>query len=308
MINQNDLNLLVTLESIARTKSVKETAAEMSVTPSAISQALVRLEEQMGAQLFLREHKKIKISPAGLELLSSVRASLINIQNQLSDFKSQASSENPSGIVAVGCPTEIGTSFIIEWFSELQTLYPKIKIKLRLGSPRTLLSYLEKGEVDFLIADDGPYYDGLNRTLSIEKLFSEELIMCISKQQKEKLKLDTTFDHLVNAPHLDYSSDGSAVGIWYRHYFKKVPQDLELVMVSENVRALISGIKQNLGMAMIPKYLIVKELEKGSIIQISPSSKPLLNSMLLIQHQNKIPTKAEKIFLNMIRSKKGMIL
>lgn len=305
MINQNDLNLLVIFDSLARTKSVKETAAEMSVTPSAISQALARLEIQMGTQLFLREHKKIKISPAGLDLLSKVRSSLMNIQTQLLDFKLQTTNEKPTGTVAVGCPTEFGSTYLIEWFSELQVQYPRMKMKLRLGSPRTLLAYLEKGEVDFLIADDGPYYGGLDKNLLIEKLFTEELILSVSKKYKEKINL--TYEKLITLPHLDYSADGSAVGIWYKHYFKRVPKNLELVMVSENVQALINGVKKNLGVAMIPKYLVLKELEKGSLVQLSPIEKPLLNSILLIQHQSKIPTRAEKIFLSMIKSKKNLV-
>lgn len=308
MLNQVDMNLLTIFESVARTKSVKDAATELAVTPSAISQALSRLEAQLGTQLFLREHKKIKISPAGLDLQSKTHDSLLSLQNQLSEFKSEVTSKNPTGTISLGCPSEFGSSFMIKWFSELQKDYPKIKIKLRLGSPKTLLSYLETGEVDFVIADDGPYYEKLHKTLSIEEMFFEELILCISKHLFEKYRPIPTYDNLIKLPHLDYSADGSAIGIWYNHYFKRIPQKLELVMVTENVRALISGVKNNLGIAMIPKYLVSKELEKGLIVQLSPNSKPLRNALLLIQHQSKIPTRAEKIFLEMIKSKKKIIL
>ncbi|MFZ4715460.1 MAG: substrate-binding domain-containing protein [Bacteriovoracaceae bacterium] len=307
MINQIDLNLLRILESLSKTESVKATASEFSVSSSAISQSIARLEEQLGLQLLLREHKKIRVSVAGHNLISATSDAISKISVYLSALKSDLESDEPSGLISLGCPSEFGTSFVIEWFSQLQTKYPKIKIKLRLGSPRTLLSYLLSGEVDFIIADDGPYYEGLGQNFSIENIFEEELILCVSSKLYDEYRPKKDFHSISRLPHLDYSSDGSAIGIWYQFYFKKVPSKLELSLVSENVRALISGVKNHLGMAMIPRYLIEKELDKGTIVEIAPEKKKLLNALILIQHQDKVPTKAEKIFMQMLKSQTKVI-
>jgi DNA-binding transcriptional LysR family regulator len=307
MLNQIDLNLLPILESLARTASVKATAAEFAVSSSAISQSMTRLEAQLGVQLLLREHKQVRLSVAGRNLLLATSDPMAKVSKYLSSIQDGLQTDEPSGEVSIGCPSEFGTSFIIEWFSQLQKKFPKIKARMRLGSPRTLLGYLLSGEVDFIIADDGPYYGGLGQNFLIEKIFEEELVLCLSSKLYETHKPKKSFESISCLPHLDYSTDGSAVGIWYQYYFKKSPSHLELTLVSENVRALISGVKNHLGVAMLPKYMIEKDIEKGTIIEISPEKKKFMNSLVLIQHQDKIPTKAEKAFLQMLKSKSKII-
>lgn len=303
MLNQVDLNLLPILESLSKTESVKETALAFSVSSSAISQAVVRLEAQLGVQLLLREHKRVRLSVAGRNLVLETNESITRISRYLKTMQDTLDSDEPAGEVAIGSPAEIGTSFVIEWFSELQKKYPKLKIRMRLGSPRTLLAFLLKGEVDFIIADDGPYYENLAQNFSMEKIFEEELILCSSSKLFEASRTKKSYESISALPHLDYSSDGSAVGIWYQFYFGKRPRHMDLTLISENVRALIAGVKNNLGVAMIPKYMVTKELEKGSIVEISPDKRKLFNSILLIQHQDKVPSKAEKAFLQMLKSK-----
>lgn len=307
MLNQIDLNLLVIFEKIAGTLSVKQTAAVFNVTPSAISQAMAKLENAIGTQLFIREHKKIILSPAGIDLLSRINQPLAHLQNQIEDFSKERNSKSYSGTIAIGCPSEFGSRFVIKWFSKFQKKYPDIKIKMRLGSPNTLLVYLAKGEVDFLIADDGPYYKEVAKKLSIKELFYEELIVCASQKMEGVSSRMKSFEAISTLPHLDYAMDCSAIGIWYKYHFNKAPKKLNPVLVSENVRALILGIQNGVGIAMIPKYLVKKQLESGEFIQISPTANKLMNALLLIQHNDKIPTTAEKLFLDMLEGKQKVI-
>lgn len=307
MLNQIDLNLIPILESLSRTESVKKTAQEFHVSSSAISQSITKLEVQLGVQLLLREHKQVRIAPMGVTILQGVTDSLRSISKFLNDVKTEAKSKEPTGLISLGCPTEFGSSFLITWFSELQKKYPKIKIKLRFGSPRTLISSLLNGEVDFIIGDDGPYYEKLGAGFSLQRIFEEELVLCCSKDFFLEHNIKKDFQNISKLPHLDYSQDASAVGIWYQFFFGEVPSTLELSLVSENVRALISGVKHHLGVAMIPKYMIKKELEKGAIVEISPNRKKLMNGYILVQHQSKIPSRTEKVFLEFVKGKNKII-
>lgn len=304
MLNQINLDLLRVFQSTARTQSIKTTAKELGVTPSAISQALSKFEEQLGTQLFLREHKKIVLAQSGAELKVRLDPHLRKVTEEIHDFRARRASKEPSGTLAIGAPAEFGSLYIIKWFSEFQRTYPKVKIKLRLGSPRTLLGYLQEGEVDFLIADNGPYYEGIKHSHIIQPLFQEELVLCYSAAMG---KSDFSYKSITALPHLDYSQDGSAVGIWYEYHFGKKPKHLDLVMVSENVRSLIQAVKNGLGVAMIPKYMIQKELDSGSIKIIAPTQKVFMNELVLVQHRDKVPLLAERLFLAKLRSKSRVV-
>lgn len=70
------LHLLVAFESAARLTSFKRAADEIAVTPSALSQRIVRLEQAVGAPLFDRGNRKISLTAAGTAYLYEVRQAL----------------------------------------------------------------------------------------------------------------------------------------------------------------------------------------------------------------------------------------
>lgn len=70
------LDLLPPFEASARLGSFTQAARELSVTQSAISQRVRKLEDLMGVALFERHHRRIVLTPEGRELLNGVRAAL----------------------------------------------------------------------------------------------------------------------------------------------------------------------------------------------------------------------------------------
>ena len=70
-----NLNGLRAFEAAARLLSIKEAAAELHVTASAVSQLIRGLEAELGATLFHRGHRQLGLSAAGQALLPALRTS-----------------------------------------------------------------------------------------------------------------------------------------------------------------------------------------------------------------------------------------
>ncbi|KRS11564.1 hypothetical protein XM53_14890 [Roseovarius atlanticus] len=70
------LDLMEPFEAAARLGSFTRAADELSVTQSAISQRVRKLEALLDTQLFTRGHRAITLTPEGRELLIGVRAAL----------------------------------------------------------------------------------------------------------------------------------------------------------------------------------------------------------------------------------------
>jgi LysR family transcriptional regulator, glycine cleavage system transcriptional activator len=54
-------------EAAGRHQSFKRAAEEVGVTPSAISHGIVALERWIGVELFVREARGLRLTPAGTE-------------------------------------------------------------------------------------------------------------------------------------------------------------------------------------------------------------------------------------------------
>ena len=72
MLRHLPLPALRTFEAAARTGSFRAAAADLGLTPSAVSHAIRGLEASLGAALFLREGRAIRLTPEGETLLRHV--------------------------------------------------------------------------------------------------------------------------------------------------------------------------------------------------------------------------------------------
>jgi DNA-binding transcriptional LysR family regulator len=82
---------LKALVAIAETGSMERAANDLSLTPSALTRRIQRLEIELGAVLFDRRFKPPKLTQAGFEILEKGRA----ILSSLSDLKKSASGDTP---------------------------------------------------------------------------------------------------------------------------------------------------------------------------------------------------------------------
>src|SRR5262245_8862696 len=67
------LNALKAFEAAARHQSVKKAAAELSVTPAAVSHQVKALEDYLGVQLFLRHNRALELTDAARACLPKLR-------------------------------------------------------------------------------------------------------------------------------------------------------------------------------------------------------------------------------------------
>jgi DNA-binding transcriptional LysR family regulator len=77
---QMSLSLLRAFEAAARTGSFQEAAAELHLTPSAVSHAIRKLERTLGAVLFEREGRIVRLSPDGMALMRHVGRAFADIR------------------------------------------------------------------------------------------------------------------------------------------------------------------------------------------------------------------------------------
>jgi len=79
------LNALRSFDAAARRLSFAAAAAELGVTPAAVSIQVRRLEEWVGAPLFVRGHRSIELSAAGRKLAPQLTALFVEMERLLSE-------------------------------------------------------------------------------------------------------------------------------------------------------------------------------------------------------------------------------
>lgn len=86
------VNALRTFESAARLHSFKLAAAELAVTPTAISHQIKVLEQQLGFALFQRLPRGVQLTAKGETLFAGVHGALLDVAATLEGLRPQPSS------------------------------------------------------------------------------------------------------------------------------------------------------------------------------------------------------------------------
>jgi DNA-binding transcriptional LysR family regulator len=85
-----DVRRLPTFREVARCGSFAAAADALWLTPSAVSQQMAALEREVGAKLFERTHRGVRLTAAGTRLLAHADALLDRLAQAEADLETDA--------------------------------------------------------------------------------------------------------------------------------------------------------------------------------------------------------------------------
>lgn len=160
------IHALAAFESAARLGGFAPAAAELCVTPSAVSHRIRQLEAQLGEQLFERTPSGVRLSAAGQRCLAGVREAF----DRLSHL---ARREAPPALrLRVGSPPTFARNLLIPRLPEFYRQWPDVEIEVAVALP--LQERPDRHDVDIRFGA-GPFDERAAR-----KLFDDEVVALAS--------------------------------------------------------------------------------------------------------------------------------
>lgn len=121
------INSLVVFEAAGRLGSFTSAARELRMTQAAVSYAVHRLEEHLGTALFLREHRRVRLSEAGARFHADVSIGLQHIQRSAQDLRAVAA----GGHVTLSCSTAFAAFWMVPRMAQLRADLPEIDLRIQ---------------------------------------------------------------------------------------------------------------------------------------------------------------------------------
>jgi DNA-binding transcriptional LysR family regulator len=291
-VKLKDLSLdkLKIVLAIKETGSLSKAAQQLFVTPSAVSQSLVALEDQLGKQLFIRRGKILLPTEYCLKLIGIYEP----FSQSISDFLLNEASESQKikGQVKVFIPNVVGPLMLAKPFAEFLNQYPDVKLGMDSGAAPRALQELHNNNFDFAIC-------GLKKLIAQHRWCESTEILNLtmnlycSKEfyQKHKSAIrNKDYDSL-------YFLTGLSTQFMLDWYFEEIlnrkfrsPSRMAIYDMNFSVKAVGFG----LGIGLLAKELVQNEINDKSIIEIGP--KPLMHPLYLIRQKQKALSAAEKAF------------
>lgn len=155
---------------VARTEHVTRAAQEMQVPQSTLSRAMVRLEQDLGVDLFARRGRTVSLTPAGRTFLTSVDRALAEIEKAADEVRADA--DPATGKVAFGFLHTLGSETVPGLIRAFRADHPRVRFSLVQNYGEAMLERLRAGELDLCLLTsptlDAP--DVVAHRLDVQKL------------------------------------------------------------------------------------------------------------------------------------------
>jgi LysR family glycine cleavage system transcriptional activator len=148
------LNSLRAFEAAARHLSFKDAAAELNVTPGAVSQQVKQLEDHAGVALFKRMTRALALTEAGRIAAPRTTAAF----DQLADAYELIRRRRGTDQLVVSVPPTFAARWLVPRLGRFQTRHPEIE--LRLDANNRLVDFA-RDDVDVGVRFGGGVYPGL---------------------------------------------------------------------------------------------------------------------------------------------------
>lgn len=285
---------------VHRAGSATAAAAELHVTQSAVSQSLTKLEQELGAQLFVRRHRRLVPTPAATRLYAIVSPFVESLEGGLREI--HRAQHELHGVLRLGAPVELGAHRLPPVMAAFRHAHPSVAFELQLGHPSEVLPRLHEGRLDLAFIDvfEAPAAGGM-AGLEVVEVMEESLVLVAAREHEARVLAGSrAFGRLAAASFVEYQPAALAVRGWFRHVFGRVPPRLDLALVVESVQAVVTAVRHGMGLGLVPAHTVAAELEAGTLVVVGPKKRALVNRVSLVRVLDKVPSRVEKAFVRFL--------
>jgi DNA-binding transcriptional LysR family regulator len=146
-----DPRKLLVLHAVVRHDGVQGAAQALHVSPSAISQQLMALENQCGVSLFDRSERKLRLTPAGESLASTAGA----IDEALKEASRQLDQRQTAihGRVTVGSLQSMIVAILAPGLRQIHEQHPALTVSVHEVADSLLIRKVQSGELDLALVE-----------------------------------------------------------------------------------------------------------------------------------------------------------
>jgi DNA-binding transcriptional LysR family regulator len=245
-----DLRSLEIFRSVAVEGSVTKAAIKLNRVQSNISTRIKQLEQRLQKNLFVRQSRRLTLTPDGHLLLSYAERLL-----QLSAEASEALNEGkPRGVFRIGTMESTAAARLPEILSRYHRLYPDVRIELETDTAGGLIDRLSRHDIEIAFVAEPVSFEAI----STQAVFEEKLVLVAPR----------SFPPLENTREIS----GKTViafepGCAYRRYLEEWLLDAGIVpggiMSIGSYLAMLACVSAGTGFAVVPQCVLDTVTSKG---------------------------------------------
>jgi DNA-binding transcriptional LysR family regulator len=247
-----DLGDLKVFSAVVQAGGVTRAAARLHRVPSNVTTRIKNLEEELGVPLFLREGKRMQVTPAGRRLFEYAQRLLT-----LAEEAREAMQETgPRGVLRLGSMESTAAARLPALLNAFQKRYPEVTVELHTGIPRDLIAQIFDGKLDAALVAE-PVQDERLETLPV---YVEELVVVGPARHRpiaspKDVAKRTLLAFEAGCPHRQRLED----------WFARAEVAPERIIEMSSYHAMLGCAVAGMGVALMPKSVLDTYSERSRL-------------------------------------------
>jgi DNA-binding transcriptional LysR family regulator len=251
-----DLAALTIFRAVVRENGVTRAAAKLNRVQSNVTTRIKQLEEQLGTDLFIRDGRRLVLTPAGETLLPYAERLLA-----LADEARHAVREDrPSGRLRLGTMESVAATRLPALLARYHQQWPAVALELETGTTGKLIERVREFEVDAALVATPLDPAALGELFESVPVFREELVMLTPRGHRpihdvRDIALSTLIAFERGCAYRAY------IEKWYLEHGVRPARVLEL----GSYHAIVACVAAGAGVAVAPRSVLDLQADASNI-------------------------------------------
>jgi len=255
-----DLAALRVFLAVAEERSFSRAAAKVHRTQPAVSQAVRRLERDLGEELFDRSSKTGTLTDAG-RVLQNYGHRLVRLAEE-AESAIRELRDLRRGRVLIGA-NEAAVHTLLPLMARFREHVPDIAVDVRRVPARQIAAEVQQGSLDFGALSFRPAESGLLEVV----VGSDELVLLVPPAHSLSKRKQVTMEDVAGEPVVAHNDPSPArervLRLFEQHHIA-----LKMVIALPSLDGIKRAVELELGVALLPRRCAITEIASGRLVAI----------------------------------------
>lgn len=235
--------------ALAKALNFTKAAEQLYMSQPGLSRQISTMERDLNTQLFIRDQKSVRLSPAGALLAQELGDIETAYENLIARVQSVGMGYSGSLTLGILEGQWVGAEFT-DFCRRFMDSYPNIDFQIQQGSFSDLRRMLTSGEIDIAMTIQFDIAD--MEGIVTRRYDSDHAVFAVSRRLPLGQKEHITFDDLLDGTFLLISPEDSRTGTELTlEHFRKLGRAPRRIRYAPNLSTMMLWIESGLGVGVI---------------------------------------------------------
>ncbi|TVX78095.1 LysR family transcriptional regulator [Peribacillus simplex] len=276
--------------------SISQAARLSFLSQPAVTRQIHQLENFYNTLLFDREEGRLRVTEAG-KLLYPFAKAIVNDFNHSKVVIQQSTGEYNANLI-VGASLTIGEYLLPSLLGRFKKQQPEIKVTLTIKNTPRVLEDLSNDVIDLALVE------GLveNTDFIVDKFAEDELILVCPSDHPWKDRKEIQLEELGNE-RMIWRESISGTRLIVENMLREhgVLEKIESYMEIGSTQAIKSAVEAGLGISILPRLTVARELEQGFLREVGISRIDIKRNLWLVRKNKRFNKIGVSKFVNFLQ-------